>query len=135
MLGLFLFKQIDVLENRIGSPTVPAAGEKLLGGNRKNEFVLIVVENIPTEADMFIHGEGTILRQNIDSAQAGIEAVGEGKVDDAVDASERDRGLGSPLCQRIKPFSLAAGENQRQGSAQQVGAIDHKDQLSIDLSE
>jgi hypothetical protein len=47
-------------------------------------------------------------------ANIGVEAVGETKIDDPVNGTEGDRGLGPISSQRIEPFAAAACKDDSQ---------------------
>jgi hypothetical protein len=50
------------------------------------------------------------LREDVDAAQIGVEAVGEGDVDDAVHATKRDGRLGTVASEGIEALTGSAGE-------------------------
>ena len=52
-----------------------------------------------------------VLGRDADAANAGVEGVGEGEVDDAGLAPEVDRGLGPPVGQLQQAAAFAAGEH------------------------
>jgi hypothetical protein len=57
---------------------------------------------------------GAVLRQDRDVEDAGVHAIGEREVDEAVAASERDRRLGAPPGELGQPLALAAGQDERE---------------------
>jgi len=63
------------------------------------EFVRL--RNMPVERS------GIELGQEINSAQAGVDAVGNGDIDEAIFTGERDSGFGAFFCERKQPCSLA----------------------------
>jgi hypothetical protein len=60
-----------------------------------------------------VEGQGLVLGEDVDLAQAGVDAVGEGDVDDAVVAAERDCRLGAIAGQWKEAFS---GSSRKQNS-------------------
>ena len=57
--------------------------------------------------------EGFVLRKDKHAAQAGIDAVGKSDVDDAVESTERDRGLCAIARQGPQAFALTTGKKDR----------------------
>src|SRR5579863_1207674 len=57
-----------------------------------------------------------VLREHQHPAQATIDAIREGKVDNPIHAAERHGWLGPIARERFEPHSLAPGQNQRQDS-------------------
>ena len=66
-------------------------------------------------ADVAIEFQGTILGQNTHGIDAGVGAVGEGEVDDAVFSAEGYRGFCHLTGQDIQAAALSAG--QKHGDA------------------
>ena len=65
-------------------------------------------------ANMIVQRVGAILCQHGDIGDAGVDAVAQGKINDAVLARERDRGLGTLLRKETQPLALAPGQNDGQ---------------------
>ena len=59
---------------------------------------------------MPIQRESFVLREDVDMSEIGVDAVGEGDVDDAVLASEGDCRLGAIAGQREEAFTGTTGE-------------------------
>ena len=57
---------------------------------------------------------GLVLGQDEDAAEVAVDAVGEGEVDDAVEAAEGHGRLGAVAGQRLQAGALAAGQDHRQ---------------------
>ena len=49
------------------------------------------------------------------AAKIAVETVGKRDVDDAIDAAERDSGLGAVACKRPKALALASGKQHPDG--------------------
>ena len=62
-------------------------------------------------------GVGLVLGQYTDSAHTGVDAVGQGEIDDAHVAAEGNRRLGPLGGETTQSGAAASGQNQRQGVA------------------
>jgi len=60
------------------------------------------------------------VRENVDTAQIRVEAVGEGDVDDAIHSAEGDGGLGAVASKRIKALSSAASKKDSESVFHQI---------------
>ena len=60
---------------------------------------------------VLVQGEAAVLGEDVDAADAGVEAVGQGEIDDAVDAAEGDGRLGLVPGQGKEALALAAGHD------------------------
>ena len=60
--------------------------------------------------NVIVELQGLILGENTHGLNAGVYAVGKGKIDDAVLAAERHRGLGEVPRQYAQSAALAAGK-------------------------
>ena len=58
-----------------------------------------------------VEGEAAVLAQDVDAADARIQAVGQGKIDDAVHAPEDNGGLGLVPGQGRQALALAPGHD------------------------
>ena len=61
-------------------------------------------------ADIFVQFQRLILCQNSDGIDAGVDAIGEWKIDDTVFPAKGNGGLGGILRQHHQAAALAAGE-------------------------
>ena len=61
-------------------------------------------------AQVDIQLQGLILSQHAHGVHAGVDAVGEGEVDDAILTTEGDGRLGHVLGQRVETAALTAGQ-------------------------
>lgn len=115
VLGPFLFQRVDVLVNGIGGTLVPVFVNALLWRHHVDEFTQFAAEEMtPTDVDMPVQAHGLVLREDQHFAQAAIQAIGQGEIDDAVGASERHRRLGSISGQGFQPRPLATCQNDGQ---------------------
>jgi hypothetical protein len=65
-----------------------------MGGEDFDELAEGGREDVPGVADMAVEGEGLVLGEDEDAAEPGVDAIGEGDVDQAVDAAKGNHGLG-----------------------------------------
>ena len=69
----------------------------------------------PAFANVAVERQRLVLRQDVDLAQVGVDAVGQRDVDDAIDAAEGDGRLGAVASQRVQALSRAASQQDSQG--------------------
>src|SRR5208283_2910972 len=89
---------------------VPVLADALHGRQNFDELADFAAKNVPALADLPIQRKRLVLGEDIDAAHAGIDAIGKGNVDDAVDAAEGHGGFGAVASERIKPFAGPSGE-------------------------
>jgi hypothetical protein len=107
-VGPFHLQGVNVLKNGIGCPLIPVLINPLLGGNGLDEFPQRGGKDIPSQLDVTVEGGRFILGEGKDTADARIEAVGEGKVNDPINSTERNSRFGSITSERIESFPSAA---------------------------
>jgi hypothetical protein len=109
VFGLLGADRIDVLVDRVGGAHVPVGAGALHGRHDLKELAQLLRHDAgPAFADMAIEAERLVLGHDEDLAQAGVDAVGERDVDDAVMAAKWHGGLGAVAREGEKPFSGAA---------------------------
>src|SRR5579864_990092 len=108
MLGLLGADGINILVNRVGRALIPLVAHPLHRRQHFHELAYLAAQDIPAFADVPVEGESLVLGKNVDAAQVGVQAIGKGDVDDAVDAAEGDRGLGAITSERIESLAGAA---------------------------
>ncbi len=69
--------------------------QPLLGGQQVNKFVHLGIEERPAALDMLYQRMGLILGNHADAPDAGIQAIGQSKIDDAELTPEMYRGFGA----------------------------------------
>ena len=116
--GAGLLDRVDVLVDGVGRPLVPVLGDPLLRRDDLDVLVELAAEEPPALVDVAVQADGLVLGQDEDLAEVAVDAVGEGEVDDAVDAAERDGGLGSIAGQGFEPGPSTAGQHDRQDISQ-----------------
>ena len=87
----------------------------LIGGQNLGAAVGFVQAPGLAVSDIFVQLKRLILGQNTDDVDTGIDAVGKGKVDDAVFAAEGNGRFGGFFRQNLKAAALATG--QQHGNA------------------
>ena len=104
----------DVLIDRVRGALVPL-GFLTLGIGRQDLHAAVAAVQAPrlAVADVLIELERLILRQHADGVNAGIHAVGERKIDDAILTAERDRRLCRVLRQHHQAAPLPARQQHR----------------------
>ncbi len=111
VLGLLGADGVDVLEDGVGGALVPALGDALHGGKDLDELTELGGDDrAPAFADVAVEREGFVLGEDVDVAEVGVDAVGEGDVDDAVLAGKWDSGLGAVAGERKEPLPSTTGK-------------------------
>ena len=109
ILGVVAVEKVDVVVNRVGGAFIPfAAG--LRGIRRENVHAAPGRVQIPrrARAEIPVEQRRLILDQHADGVNAGVDAVGKGKIDHAVFPAERNGRLGDLLRQNTQTAALAA---------------------------
>ena len=106
-----LAKWLEVLPDGVGRALIPGvAARRLLRGHDLDEAAGEIVEPVAL-LDVPMQRRAVELREQEDALEAGVEAVADRDIDDAVLARERHGRLGSVLRQRIKSRAGASAEN------------------------
>ena len=111
-VGIIHLDEVHVLIDgvgRAGKPR-PALPRALIRGQDVHAAVDAVQIPRLTAADVAVEQQRLVLREHADGVDAGVGAVGQRKVDDAVLAAERDAGLGDLRRERVQPRALPAGK-------------------------
>ena len=105
-------QEADILIDGVGSPLVPGALVALAHVGGEDMYAAIGAVQVPglARADVAVQLQRTVLGQNANCVDAGVDTVGQGKVDDAVLAAEGDRGLCYMAGQGVKPAALPSGQ-------------------------
>jgi hypothetical protein len=89
---------VDVLEHGIGGAGVPLRlAHALAGGQDVEALIPLGAEEIPAALHVADQAVRLVLRGHRNAADARIERIGQGKVDDAGLATKIDGGLGAPV--------------------------------------
>ena len=86
---------------------------RLLGRDDVDERLREVIEPVGL-ADVSVERRGVELRQHEDPADAGVQAVADRDVDEAVLAANRHCGLRAPVGEGVEALALAATQDDRQ---------------------
>ena len=113
--GLLVLDEVGVLADGVGRALVPAAPELLLGRDLVDELVQARAEDVPARLQVVGKRVRLVLRQDVDPPEPGVDAVGQGEVDDPEDAAEGDRRLGPDVGQRTQALTLAPRHDERKG--------------------
>ncbi len=114
-LRVFLLDGVDILEHRVGRALVPVVADPALGGQGDDEVAALGVEDVPAVEDVALEGQGLVLGQKGDPAQAGVEGVGQAEIDDPIGAEKGHGRLGPIAGQGIEPLPFAPAEDHGQG--------------------
>ena len=111
VLRLFAADRVDVLVNRVRRAHVPVGARALHRRHQLKELAQLLRHNPrPSFADMPVQRQRLVLRQDVNLAQSGVDAVGKRDVDDAVMPAKRHRRLGPIACKRKQPLACSAGK-------------------------
>jgi hypothetical protein len=89
---------------------IPLIADALHGRKDFDELADFAAQDVPAFADVAIQGKRFVLREDVDAAQVGVEAVGKSDVDDTIHAAEGDGGLGAVASKRVEAFAGTAGK-------------------------
>jgi len=100
-----------VFADGIGGALVPGIiGVGLFGSEDFNEAAGEMVELIGLR-DVAVKGSRVELSEQVDTTEAGVDAVGNRDIDEAIFAGERDRGFGAFFGERKEASALAAAHD------------------------
>ena len=102
--------------HRVGGALIPLLGHAHL---RRKHFNIFAESGKwrPTSANVTIEAERFVLSEYKNATQIGVDAIGKGDVDDAVQAAKRHGRLGAIARQRPQSFTLASSEKYSDGFA------------------
>ncbi len=116
VLGLLVEDQVEVLVDRVRRPPEPVRSAAHLGRHGVHELADVEAE-APGADDVLDERVRLELRQDLDLREAGVDAVVEREIDDAVAAAERDRGFRAIPRERKQALAHPAGEDDRENVA------------------
>src|SRR5208282_2879563 len=115
MRRLLAADRIDVLVNRVGGAHVPVAPRALGRRQQLVELAEFLADDAgPSFADVAIERERLVLSEDVDPPQAGVDAVGEGDVDDAIVPAERHGRLSAVTSQGEEPLPGTSSKQNAQ---------------------
>ena len=111
IVGIVHVHEADVLVDGVRRALEPRRALRALVG-REDVYAAVRAVKVPglAVADVAVELQRAVLREHADGVDAGVRAVGKGKVDDAELPAERDGGLCHVLRQDVKAAALSAGE-------------------------
>ena len=113
-------KDIDILIHRIGSPLVPGFLYPLLRWQQFDELLKAAVKKAPAMLDMADQALRLVLRGHAYPANAGIDAVGKGKIDNPEFAAKRHSRFGPPVRKLPQAAASPPGQYERHGIARDM---------------
>ena len=105
----FVRNALHILVDRVGGAQIPGVPQALGRRNGFNELPELGGKNIPNLADVTVQAQSFVLRQDIDFAESGIQAIGKRQIDQAVDTPERHHRLGLIAGERRQTFARTSG--------------------------
>src|SRR5712664_4354376 len=105
---------VDVLVDSVGGALIPLLRDAHL---RREDFDVVAEagERRPASANVAVKAESLVLGENENAAEIRIDAVREGDVDDAIESTERNSGLGAVASERPEALALASGKENYDG--------------------
>ncbi len=84
---------------------------------RREDFDVVTEagEERPARADVTVEAEGFVLREDEDTAEVGIDAIGESDVNDAIESAKRNSRLGAVASEGPEAFALASSKEYDDG--------------------
>jgi hypothetical protein len=116
VFGALAADGIDVLIDGVGGALIPLLGDAHLRG-QDFDVIAEAGDGGPASADVTIAAKSFVLGEDKNFAEVGIDAVGKGDVDDAVESAEGNCGLGAVAGEGPKAFALASSEKDCNGIA------------------
>ena len=116
ILGVVTVHKGDILIDGVGGALVPGLGFGLgIGGQHVGPAPVAVQIPGLAVADVIVEFQGLVLGEHPHGVNAGVDAVGQWEINDAVFAAEGHRRLGGVLREHVQAAPLAAG--QKHGNA------------------
>ena len=107
---VFSVDQEHILIHGVGGAAIPIFADTLLRRNRGDIFAQFGVENIPAGPDMAIERVRLVLNEDGDLAESGVQAIAQGKVDDAIFPAKGNSRLRALVGERKESFAFPAGQ-------------------------
>ncbi len=111
---------VDVLIHGVGRAGIPGGfADALAGGQDVEALVALGPEEVPAALQVADQRVRLVLRGHADAADAGVQGIGQGEVDDAALAAEIYGGLGAGIRHLVQARAAAAGQDIGHGMARQ----------------
>ena len=120
LVGRVLADQVEVLVNAVCRAEVPVLPHLLLRRDDLDELAELAAQVAPAAMDVLDQRLRLVLRHDEDLPDSGIDAVGQGEIDDTELARERGRGFGADLGQVLQSGAAAASHDHRHRAAGQL---------------
>src|SRR6202000_28397 len=114
---------VEILEDRIRGAAVPAVVDPLLGRPEIDELVELAAQEAPAALQVAQQRMRLVLRDDRNAPDAGVQAVREREVDDAVLAAEMHGGFDALVGQRAEPCAATPGKYDGQRGLLQIVEI------------
>jgi hypothetical protein len=106
-----LLECVDILEDSIGRPLVPALIQSLLGRDQADKLPQWAAEDIPSLPNMTTERNRLVLGENVDFANIRVHAIAQSEIDDSVNGTKWDCRLCPVSGEGIEPFPLSSCQN------------------------
>jgi hypothetical protein len=113
-LGAFGFNALEVLEDRVGGSLVPVLADPLHGRQHFDVLAELGGKDVPAVAQVPDQVQRFVLCEHQNTAEVGIDTIGQGEVNDAVRPAERHRRFRGILGQRVQALSGAPSQQNGQ---------------------
>ena len=108
VMRAFLNDRIHVLVHRVGGALIPVLADAFLRRQNFDELAELFRHDAPAHADVAVQRQRFVLRGDEDAAQAGIDAVAQREIDDAVGSAKEHGGLRAVPRERVQPLAGAS---------------------------
>ena len=115
MFRLFGADGVNILVHRVCRALVPLFTHSLHRRQYFDELSHLASQNVPALADVPVQRQRLVLGENVDSPQVRVDAIGEGDIDDAVDAAEGDGRFRPVARQGIESLPRPSRQQNSQG--------------------
>ena len=119
-LGPRVVDEVEALVDRVRATEEPVLVDALLGRHGRH-VVAQEGGHAPRLGDVRVEAVRLVLRQDDDLEVAGVDDVGQGEVDETIDARERDRRLGPVGGERHEPLALSSCQHDGEDLAIEYG--------------
>ena len=132
VLGVAALDDVDVLVDGVGRATVPVfLVQALLGRQQVDHFVQFGAQKAPAALQMAQQRVRLVLGDDTHAADAGVDAVGQRKVNDAELAAKVHRRFGAAVGQLLQARAAPPGQHQGDGAAHQHVRLHHAVMLGV----
>jgi hypothetical protein len=125
---------VEVLVDGVRGAEIPVLPHPLLRRQHVHELAQLRVDDAPAHAHVAVEALGLVLGGDEDLAEAGVHAVGEREVDDAVGPAEADGRLGAVLGEGVQALPRASGQEDGGHVAQEEDVHETSPREGIILS-